>query len=59
MNQDKIYENHAMIQDMLGSMNHNLEILTEKIPRCPECGWKMVPWVQDNTFLQKLRRQIQ
>lgn len=49
---DQIYENHAMIQDMLVSMNDNLEIPSEKIPRCPECGWKMVPWVQDNTFLQ-------
>lgn len=49
---DQIYENHAMIQDMLESMNDNLEITAEKIPRCPECGWKMVPWVQDNTFLQ-------
>ena len=41
-----------MIQDMLDSMNDHLEIPSEKISRCPKCGWKMVPWVQDNTFLQ-------
>lgn len=22
------------------------------IPRCPQCGWRMVPWVRDDTFLQ-------
>ena len=31
---------------------NNLEVPAEWIPRCPECGWKMLPWVQDNTFLQ-------
>lgn len=36
---------------MLDCMN-GLEVPSERIPRCPVCGWKMVPWVQDNTFLQ-------
>lgn len=48
---DKLYENHGLVTSMLDSMN-GLEVLAEQIPRCPVCGWKMVPWVQDNTFLQ-------
>ena len=48
---DKLYENHGLVEDMLKSMN-GLEVPSELIPRCPVCGWKMVPWVQDSTFLQ-------
>lgn len=48
---DKLYESHDLITSMLDNMN-GLEVPAEWIPRCPECGWKMVPWVQDNTFLQ-------
>lgn len=28
------------------------EAPAEWIPRCPECDWKMLPWVQNNTVLQ-------
>ena len=48
---DKLYEN----RDMISAMLHNtvdLAVPSDLIPRCPLCGWKMVPWVQDNTFLQ-------
>ena len=48
---DKLYESHRLVGDMLDSMD-GLEVPSERIPRCPVCGWKMVPWVQDNTFLQ-------
>ena len=24
----------------------------EDVPRCPRCGWQLVPWVRDDTFLQ-------
>lgn len=48
---DKLYESHNAVASMLDHMN-NLEVPAEWIPRCPECGWKMLPWVQDNTFLQ-------
>lgn len=48
---DKLYESHDLVTSMLDNMN-GLEVPAEWIPRCPECGWKMVPWVQDNTFLQ-------
>ena len=48
---DKLYESHDLVSAMLDNME-GLEAPAEWIPRCPECGWKMVPWVQDNTFLQ-------
>ena len=48
---DKLYENHDLVWNMLSSMN-GLKVPAEMIPRCPICGWKMVPWVQDNTFLK-------
>ena len=48
---DKLYESHNLVSAMLDNME-GLEVPAEWIPRCPECGWKMVPWVQDNTFLQ-------
>lgn len=48
---DRLYENHDLIEAMLDNMD-GLEVPAKQIPRCPVCGWKMVPWVQDNTFLQ-------
>lgn len=27
------------------------EIRSDDVPRCPHCGWQLVPWVRDNTFL--------
>ena len=48
---DKLYENRDMISAMLRH-TVDLTVPSDLIPRCPLCGWKMVPWVQDNTFLQ-------
>lgn len=28
------------------------EVRCEDVPRCPHCGWQLVPWVRDDTFLQ-------
>ena len=28
------------------------EVRGENVPRCPQCGWQLVPWVRDDTFLQ-------
>lgn len=47
---DEIYPGIELINQMVGKTKH-LQVPTELIPRCPECGWKMVPWVQDDTFL--------
>ncbi len=27
------------------------EIRSDDVPRCPHCGWQLVPWVRDDTFL--------
>lgn len=27
------------------------EIRSEDVPRCPHCGWQLVPWVRDYMFL--------
>lgn len=48
---DKLYNNHEIISSMLDAME-KLEVPAKQIPRCPLCGWKMVPWVQDDTFLR-------
>lgn len=28
------------------------EVRSKDVPRCPHCGWQLVPWVRDDTFLQ-------
>lgn len=28
------------------------EVRSEDVPRCPYCGWQLVPWVRDDTFLE-------
>ncbi len=28
------------------------EVRSEDVPRCPYCGWQLVLWVRDDTFLQ-------
>lgn len=48
---DKLYNSLEFVDRMLEKM-HDLEVPSELIPRCPQCGWKMIPWVQDSTFLQ-------
>lgn len=48
---DKVYESRGFVSKMLESMRR-LRVREELIPRCPECGRMMVPWVQDDTFLQ-------
>ena len=29
-----------------------IEIRSEDVPRCPHCGWQLVSWVRDDTFIQ-------
>ena len=48
---DKLYEN----KDIIDKMDKNLmetKIPTELIPRCPNCGRIMMPWVRDYEFLE-------
>lgn len=48
---DRIYPNEEQIREMV-EKTVNFRIPSKLIPRCPECGWKMVPWVRDDTFLE-------
>lgn len=48
---DRIYPNEKQIREMVEE-TVNFRIPSELIPRCPECGRKMVPWVRDDTFLE-------
>lgn len=48
---DRIYEN----RDSILQMNRAVQGVTlppDLVPRCPECGRIMVPWVRDDTFLE-------
>lgn len=48
---EHIYEN----RDAVEAMNRALQgmvLPTHLLPRCPECGRIMVPWVRDDTFLE-------
>lgn len=48
---DKLYDNKELIYEM----NKNIEgtrIPSELVPRCPECGRVMIPWVRDYEFLE-------
>lgn len=28
------------------------EVRSKDVPRCPQCGWQLVLWVRNDTFLQ-------
>ena len=48
---DQLYENSAAVQEMTRQLR-GVCIPSDLIPRCPECGRIMVPWVRDDTFLE-------
>lgn len=41
---------NGVIKRMLAGMA-GFEVCSEDVPRCPHCGWQLVPWVRDDTFL--------
>lgn len=41
-----------MIYDMNTAIDSDLKIPTEMIPRCPQCGAELEPWVRGYTFLE-------
>lgn len=49
---DEIYYNKEMIYAMNDTIDENLCIPSEMIPRCPKCGAEMEPWVRGYTFLE-------
>lgn len=48
---DELFDASPYVERMLAGMA-GFEVLSEDIPRCPHCGWQLVPWVRDDTFLQ-------
>ena len=48
---DEPFDASPYVERMLAGMA-GFEVLSEDIPRCPHCGWQLVPWVRDDTFLE-------
>lgn len=48
---DELFDAGPYVERMLAGMAGS-EIRSEDVPRCPHCGWQLVPWVRDDTFLQ-------
>ena len=48
---DELFDAGPCVERMLAGMAE-FEIRSEDVPRCPHCGWQLVPWVRDDTFLQ-------
>ena len=48
---DELFDAGPYVERMLAGMA-GFEIRSEDVPRCPRCGWQLVPWVRDDTFLQ-------
>lgn len=49
---DGLYDNAEQVAAMIAATDGDLRIPAELVPRCPECGWQMLPWVRDDTFLE-------
>ena len=48
---DEVIPNGEMIQEMTEHLD-GVRIPAELVPRCPECGRVLVPWVRDDAFLE-------
>lgn len=50
---EKLYDNENMIRNMITNMPNPLEIRTEDIPTCPNCGKPLVPNLRcDSSFVE-------
>lgn len=49
---DKLYDAHEEMKKLNAAITPELKIPTELIPRCPECGAEMEPWVRGPKFLE-------
>lgn len=49
---DEIFYNKDMVYAMNAAIDDQLRIPTELIPRCPQCGAELEPWVRGYTFLE-------
>lgn len=48
---DELFDASPYVERMLAGMV-GFEVRSEDVPRCPHCGWRLAPWVRDDTFLQ-------
>ena len=49
---DELYPATDIIAEMTKSLDEDLAVPKDLVPRCPHCGRVMVPWVRDDTFLE-------
>lgn len=49
--QDQIWENRALAEELTRHLD-GVRLPEELVPRCPDCGRVLVPWVRDDTFLE-------
>ena len=49
--QDQIWENHSLAQRLTQALD-GVNLPEEMVPRCPDCGRVLIPWVRDDTFLE-------
>ena len=49
---DAVYQSYEQIVRMDEAAGDTLRVPRELLPRCPDCGRIMVPWVRDDTFLE-------
>ena len=48
---DDIWENREIVKELTGYLV-GVRLPEEAVPRCPDCGRMLVPWVRDDTFLE-------
>lgn len=48
---DNIWENRELVKELTGCLA-GVRLPEEAVPRCPDCGRVLVPWVRDDTFLE-------
>lgn len=61
---DELWEAKPLLDALMAEYESDgaaVDALDGPVPRCPECGWPMTPWVRDDTFLEgeQWRRGVQ
>ena len=50
---DELWPVGQFVKPMLDAMGEDgASVPSELLPRCPQCGWLMAPWVRDGGFLE-------
>ena len=49
--QDAIWENRSLVEALTAQLD-GVSLPEDAVPRCPDCGRVLVPWVRDDTFLE-------